>query len=133
MLDFESGAKLSGARFVVYRKQLAKLERALINFFLDQHEKAGYEELITPYIVNKETMYGTGQLPKFEDDLFKIDDERDWYLIPTAEVTLTNLKRGELFQREELPLKYTGFTPCFRSEAGSYGKDTKGLNSFTSV
>ena len=127
MLDFESGAKLSGARFVVYRSQLAKLERALINFFLDQHEKAGYEELITPYIVNKETMYGTGQLPKFEDDLFKIDDERDWYLIPTAEVTLTNLKRGELFPREELPLKYTGFTPCFRSEAGSYGKDTKGL------
>jgi len=127
MLDFESGAKLTGARFVVYRKQLAKLERALINFFLDQHEKAGYEELLTPYIVNKETMYGTGQLPKFEDDLFKIDDERDWYLIPTAEVTLTNLKRGELFQKEELPLKYTGFTPCFRSEAGSYGKDTKGL------
>lgn len=127
MLDFESGAKLTGARFVVYRNQLAKLERALINFFLDEHEKAGYEELLTPYIVNKETMYGTGQLPKFEADLFKIDDERQWYLIPTAEVTLTNLKRGELFSREELPLKYTGFTPCFRSEAGSYGKDTKGL------
>ena len=127
MLDFESGAKLTGARFVVYRKYLAKLERALINFFLDQHEKEGYEELITPYIVNRETMYGTGQLPKFEEDLFKIDDERQWYLIPTAEVTLTNLKRGELFPREELPLKYTGFTPCFRSEAGSYGKDTKGL------
>ena len=120
MLDFESGAKLSGARFVVYRKQLAKLERALINFFLDEHEKAGYEECMTPYIVNKETMYGTGQLPKFEDDLFKIDDERDWYLIPTAEVTLTNLKRGELFNKNELPFKYAGFSPCFRSEAGSY-------------
>ncbi len=127
MLDFESGAKLSGARFVVYRKRLAKLERALINFFLDEHEKVGYEECITPYIVNKETMYGTGQLPKFKEDLFKIDDERNWYLIPTAEVTLTNLKRGELFSKEELPLKYTGFSPCFRSEAGSYGKDTKGL------
>ena len=127
MLDFESGAKLTGARFVVYRKQLAKLERALINFFLDEHEKAGYEECLTPYIVNKETMYGTGQLPKFKEDLFKIDDERDWYLIPTAEVTLTNLKRGELFSKDEFPLKYASFTPCFRSEAGSYGKDTKGL------
>jgi len=127
MLDFESGAKLTGARFVVYRKQLAKLERALINFFLDHHEQAGYEECITPFMVNKESMYGTGQLPKFEEDLFKIDDDREWYLIPTAEVTLTNLKRGELFNKNELPFKYAACTPCFRSEAGSYGKDTKGL------
>ena len=127
MLDFERGARLTGSRFVVYKSQLAKLERALINFFLDEHEKAGYEEAIPPYIVNRETMYGTGQLPKFEEDLFKLDDDRDWFLIPTAEVPLTNLKRNELFEASELPLKYSAFTPCFRSEAGSYGKDTRGL------
>jgi seryl-tRNA synthetase len=127
MLDFERGARLTGSRFVVYKGQLAKLERALINFFLDQHEEAGYEEAIPPYIVNRETMYGTGQLPKFEEDLFKLNDERDWFLIPTAEVPLTNLKRNELFEASELPLKYSAFTPCFRSEAGSYGKDTRGL------
>ena len=126
MLDFERGARLTGSRFVVYKSQLAKLERALINFLLDEHEKAGYEEAIPPYIVNRETMYGTGQLPKFEEDLFKLDDDRDWFLIPTAEVPLTNLKRNELFEASELPLKYSAFTPCFRSEAGSYGKDTRG-------
>jgi seryl-tRNA synthetase len=127
MLDFERGARLTGSRFVVYKGQLAKLERALINFFLDQHEEAGYEEAIPPYIVNRETMYGTGQLPKFEEDLFKLNDERDWFLILIAEVPLTNLKRNELFEASELPLKYSAFTPCFRSEAGSYGKDTRGL------
>ena len=127
MLDFERGARLTGSRFVVYKGGLARLERALINFFLDEHEKEGYEEAIPPYIVNRDTMYGTGQLPKFEEDLFKLNDERDWFLIPTAEVPLTNLKRNELFEASELPLKYSAFTPCFRSEAGSYGKDTRGL------
>ncbi len=127
MLDFERGAKLTGSRFVVYKSKLAKLERALINYFLDRHEDVGYEEVIPPFIVNREAMYGTGQLPKFEDDLFRLDDERDWFLIPTAEVPLTNLKKDELFQKSELPLKYASYTPCFRSEAGSYGKDTKGL------
>ena len=127
MLDFERGARLTGSRFVVYKNGLAKLERALINFFLDEHENASYEEVLPPYIVNRETMYGTGQLPKFEDDLFKLNDERDWFLIPTAEVPLTNLKKNELFESNELPLKYSAFTPCFRSEAGSYGKDTRGL------
>lgn len=126
-LDFERGARLTGSRFVVYKGQLARLERALINYFIDAHLDHGYEEIIPPFIVNADTMYGTGQLPKFEEDLFKIDDERGWYLIPTAEVPLTNLKRGELFKENELPLKYVAYTPCFRSEAGSYGKDTKGL------
>ncbi len=127
MLDFERGARLTGSRFVVYRKDLAKLERALINFFLDEHEKAGYEEIIPPFIVNRESMYGTGNLPKFEEDSFKVQDDRDWFLIPTAEVPLTNLKKNELFESKEFPLKFTAFTPCFRSEAGSYGKDTRGL------
>ena len=127
MLDFERGARLTGSRNVVYRGQLAQLERALINFFLDEHNSIGYEEIIPPYIVNRETMYGTGNLPKFEEDLFKIQDDRDWFLIPTAEVPLTNLKKQELFDGKELPYKFTAFTPCFRSEAGSYGKDTRGL------
>lgn len=128
MLDFESGSKLTGARFVVYKKGLAKLERALINYMLDDHEKYGYDEILPPLIVNADSLYGTGQLPKFEDDLFKLKlDDKDWYLIPTAEVPLTNLKRKELFPGKELPIKYCAYTPCFRSEAGSYGKDTKGL------
>ena len=127
MLDFERGARLTGSRFVVYKKGLAKLEKGLDKLFLDEHDNAGYEEVLPPYIVNRETMYGTGQLPKFEDDLFKLNDERDWFLIPTAEVPLTNLKKNELFEGGELPLKYSAFTPCFRSEAGSYGKDTRGL------
>jgi len=128
MLDFERGAKLTGARFVVYKKDLARLERALINYMLDDHGKHGFDEIIPPFIVNAESLYGTGQLPKFEEDLFKLTvDERDWYLIPTAEVPVTNLKREELFSGDELPLKYCAYTPCFRSEAGSYGKDTRGL------
>ncbi len=126
MLDFERGAKLTGARFVVYKKSLARLERALINFMLDEHTKNGYEEILPPYIVNSNTLYGTGQLPKFEEDLFKLQGT-DWYLIPTAEVPLTNLKNGEIFSRDEFSLKYCAYTPCFRSEAGSHGKDTRGL------
>ncbi|RLA62754.1 MAG: serine--tRNA ligase [Epsilonproteobacteria bacterium] len=128
MLDFERGAKITGARFVVYKKGLARLERALINYMLDEHGKNGYDEIIPPFIVNAESLYGTGQLPKFEEDLFKLNHEdKQWYLIPTAEVPVTNLRRGELFSGDELPLKYCAYTPCFRSEAGSYGKDTRGL------
>lgn len=126
MLDFERGAKLTGSRFVVYKGALAKMERALINFMLDIHEKKGYTEILPPYMVNADCMFGTGQLPKFAEDAFKVEG-RDWYLIPTAEVPVTNLKRDELFSKDELPIKYAAFTPCFRSEAGSYGKDTKGL------
>ena len=126
MLDFKSAAKLTGPRFAVYKGALARLERALSNFMIDSHIKNGHQEIIAPYIVNSDTLYGTGQLPKFSDDLFKLEG-RDWYLIPTAEVSLTNLKKNELFSKKELPLKYCSFSPCFRSEAGSYGKDTKGL------
>ena len=126
MLDFERGTRITGARFTVYRKHLARLERALINFMLDEHIKNGYEEILPPFIVNSSTMYGTGQLPKFGQDLFKLEGF-DWYLIPTAEVPVTNLKRDELFSKEELPMRFAAHTPCFRSEAGSHGKDTKGL------
>lgn len=126
MLDFSRGTNLTGPRFVVYSGLLAKLERALINYFLDKLEEKGFKEHIVPYMVNEETMQGTGQLPKFKEDLFKIKD-KDWYLIPTAEVPLTNLKKKEMIPTSELPLKYCSVTPCFRSEAGSYGKDTKGL------
>lgn len=126
MLDFSRGTNLTGPRFVVYSGLLAKLERALINYFLDKLEEKGFKEHIVPYMVNEETMQGTGQLPKFKEDLFKIED-KDWYLIPTAEVPLTNLKKKEMIPTSELPLKYCAVTPCFRSEAGSYGKDTKGL------
>jgi len=128
MLDFEAGAKLTGSRFVVYKGMVARLERALINYMLDQHTDNDYTEIIPPFIVNNEALFGTGQLPKFEEDLFKLgNDDKSWYLIPTAEVPLTNLKKGELFSKKELPLKYVAYTPCFRSEAGSYGKDTRGL------
>lgn len=126
MLDFERGAKLTGSRFVVYKKDLARLERALINYMLNEHGNNGYEEIIPPLIVNSDTMYGTGQLPKFAEDSFKLEG-REWFLIPTAEVPITNLKRDELFKKDELPLKYVSYTPCFRSEAGSHGKDTRGL------
>jgi seryl-tRNA synthetase len=128
MLDFEKAAELTGARFCVYKGQLARLERALANFMLDFHLDNGYEEIIPPFIVNDETLYGTGQLPKFEEDLFKLRMEgKNWYLIPTSEVPVTNLKKNEIFDPAEFPLKYTAFTPCFRSEAGSHGKDTRGL------
>ncbi len=126
MLDFEAAAKLTGARFVVYKNKLARLERALANFMLDHQLDLGYEEIIPPFIVHERALHGTGQLPKFKEDLFKIEG-MDWYLIPTSEVPLTNIKREEIFNESELPLKYTGLTPCFRSEAGSHGKDTRGL------
>ena len=128
MLDFERGARLTGSRFVVYSSHLARLERALINFMLDEHIKHGYIEILPPFIVNSDALFGTGQLPKFSEDIFKLNmPDKDWYLIPTAEVPVTNLKRDEIFSREEFPIKYCAYTPCFRSEAGSHGKDTKGL------
>lgn len=128
-LDFDAGAKLSGARFTLMRGQIAKLHRALAQFMLDtQTEQNGYEECYTPYMVNAESLIGTGQLPKFEEDLFSIDhNDSKLYLIPTSEVTLTNTVRDEMLAAEILPLKLTAHTPCFRSEAGSYGRDTKGM------
>jgi seryl-tRNA synthetase len=114
-----------GARFVLYQGLGARLERALINFMLDLHQHQ-YKEVIPPYIVSRESMQVTGQLPKFEDDLFHLEEE-DAFLIPTGEVPLTNIHRGEILLEEQLPLRYTAYTPCFRREAGSYGKDTKGL------
>jgi seryl-tRNA synthetase len=128
-LDFDTGAKLSGARFTLMRGQIAKLHRAIAQFMLDtQTEKHGYEECYTPYMVNAETLIGTGQLPKFEEDLFSLaHNDSKLYLIPTSEVTLTNTVRDEIVPLESLPIKLTAHTPCFRSEAGSYGKDTKGM------
>jgi len=131
-LDFEAGVKLSGARFTVMRGQMARLHRALAQFMLDTHTlKNGYTEMYVPYLVNKESLYGTGQLPKFSADLFHTEalaeDQNTFSLIPTAEVPLTNLARDEIFDESELPVKLTAHTPCFRSEAGSYGRDTRGL------
>ncbi len=127
VLDMERAVKLSGARFAVYWDLGAKLERALANFMLDLHtSEHGYTEVLTPYMVNSASMYGTGQLPKFANDLFKIDNH-DLWLIPTAEVPLTNLYRDETIDAARLPLSVTGYTPCFRSEAGSYGKDVRGI------
>jgi len=126
ILDFERGAKLSGSRFVVKRGLGARLVRALINFMLDLHGERGYVEMYVPHLVKPEILIGTGQLPKFEEDLFKC--ERDnLYLIPTAEVPLTNLHREEILKEEDLPIYYTAYTPCYRREAGSYGRDIKGL------
>ena len=124
-ISTEIAAKLAGSRFVVLENELAKLQRALIHFMLTEATKSGYKEMYVPYIANKESLFGTGQLPKFEDDLFKISD--DYYLIPTAEVPLTNLHRDEIVDLSKGSLKYTAHTPCFRSEAGSYGQDTRGL------
>ena len=127
-MDFEVAAKLTGARFVVMRGAMARLHRALIQFMLDTHSmEHGYSEVYVPYMVNEDSLYGTGQLPKFAEDLFKLEDERDFYLIPTAEVPVTNMIRGEILDADQLPMKYTAHTPCFRSEAGSYGRDTRGL------
>jgi seryl-tRNA synthetase len=128
-LDFDTGAKLSGARFTLMRGQIAKLHRALAQFMLDtQTEQHGYTECYTPYLVNAETLTGTGQLPKFEEDLFSLKhNDSKLYLIPTSEVTLTNTVRDEIVPLDTLPIKLTAHTPCFRSEAGSYGKDTKGM------
>ena len=126
-LDFERAAKLSGSRFALLSGFGARLERALINFMLDiQTERHGYQEILPPFLVNTPSMTATGQLPKFEEDLFKIKDW-DLYLIPTAEVPVTNIHRDETVDERQLPIKYTAFTPCFRSEAGSYGRDTRGL------
>jgi seryl-tRNA synthetase len=127
ILDFDRAAKIAGARFAVLSGQGARLERALINFMLDLHtSKHGYREVLPPFMVNRPAMTGTGQLPKFEEDLFRLRDE-DYFLIPTAEVPVTNLHREEILSESALPIRYTAYTPCFRREAGSYGKDTRGL------
>lgn len=128
ILDFDRAAKIAGARFVIMKGDGARLERALIQFMLDLHSgEHGYVEVLPPFIVNAESMRGTGQLPKFEADLFKLEGDRDFYLIPTAEVPITNMHRDEILDESELPIAYCAYTPCFRSEAGSYGKDTRGL------
>jgi seryl-tRNA synthetase len=127
ILDFKTGAKLAGARFTLYWDLGAKLERALINFMLDLHTREhGYREVLPPFMVNRVTMTGTGQLPKFEEELFRVEGT-DYYLIPTAEVPVTNIHQDEVLEEASLPLYYTAYTPCFRKEAGSYGKDTRGL------
>jgi seryl-tRNA synthetase len=127
ILDFKNGAKIAGARFTLYWNLGAKLERALINFMLDLHTREhGYQEVLPPFMVNRTTMTGTGQLPKFEEELFKIEG-LEYFLIPTAEVPVTNIHQDEVLEESVLPLYYTAYTPCFRKEAGSYGKDTRGL------
>tara|TARA_B100001057_G_scaffold498374_1_gene605153 strand:- start:464 stop:1738 length:1275 start_codon:yes stop_codon:yes gene_type:complete len=127
-IDMEAGAKIAGSRFKVLRNDLALLQRSLISFMIDIHvSEHGYEEIYVPFIVNKESLLGTGQLPKFEEDLFKIDSENNFYLTSTAEVPVTNLFRGEILDSESLPIKYVCHSPCFRSEAGSYGRDTRGI------
>jgi seryl-tRNA synthetase len=128
ILDLERAAKIASARFAILKGAGARLERALINFMLDVHTREhGYEETLPPFIVNANALFGTGQLPKFESDLFKLTDERGLYLIPTAEVPVTNIRRDEILDASELPLKSVAYTPCFRSEAGSYGRDTRGV------
>ena len=125
LLDFNTANKLSGSRFVVLKGKLAQLQRALLRFMLDEAESNAYTEYYVPYIVNSESLIGTGQLPKFEEDQFSVGEGK--YLIPTAEVPLTNLYRNELIEADNLPIKITSHTPCFRAEAGSYGKDTRGM------
>src|SRR3989449_10396028 len=128
IIDFERGAKLARARFSVLSGDGARLSRALINFMLDLHTREhGYREVEPPFMVNSAALTGTGNLPKFEADLFKIAGDWDLYLVPTAEVPLTNLHRGEILDGRDLPISYTAYTPCFRSEAGSYGQDVRGL------
>jgi len=127
-LDFETAAKLTGSRFVVMRGDMARMHRALIQFMLDLHtSEHGYEEVYVPFLVNADSLRGTGQLPKFEEDLFAVKGESEYYLIPTAEVPITNMVRGEIVDAKDMPVKYTAHTPCFRSEAGSYGRDTRGM------
>jgi seryl-tRNA synthetase len=126
IIDFDRGAKIAGARFSLMKGMGAKLERALMNFMLDLNTSRGYKEVFPPIIVNRESMTGTGQLPKFEMELFKIIDP-EFYLIPTAEVPVTNIHRNEILNEKDLPIYYTAYTPCFRREAGSYGKDVRGL------
>ena len=126
-LDFEAGTKLTGSRFVVMKNQMARLHRALAQFMLNTHtDEHGYNEIYTPYLVNKDSLFGTGQLPKFSDDLFKLEGEQEFYLIPTAEVPVTNIARDDILNGE-LPQRFACHTPCFRSEAGSYGRDTRGM------
>jgi seryl-tRNA synthetase len=129
MLDFAAATKIAGARFSLMKGSLARLHRAIAQFMLDVHTREhGYTEVYAPYMVNAQSMYGTGQLPKFEQDLFMVPrGEEKWYLIPTAEVPVTNIVRDEILPLESLPLKFVCHTPCFRSEAGSYGKDTRGM------
>lgn len=128
MLDFDVAAKITGARFVVMRGKLARLHRALIQFMLDIHTKEhDYQEIYVPYIVNSDSLFGTGQLPKFAEDQFAVKSEQGFYLIPTAEVPVTNLARDVIFEANQIPMKWVCHTPCFRSEAGSYGKDTRGM------
>ena len=128
MLDFETAAKITGSRFVVMKNGLARLHRALIQFMLNTHtQQHGYQEIYAPYMVNADSLRGTGQLPKFEEDLFKLSGEQNYYLIPTAEVPVTNIVRDSILEDKELPLKLVCHTPCFRSEAGSYGRDTRGM------
>jgi len=127
-MSFDLASKITGSRFITLRGEVALLHRALIQFMLDVHTREhGYEEVYVPYIVNRESLFGTGQLPKFEADLFRLDDDRDYFLIPTAEVPITNLVRDEIVPAEQMPLRFVSHTPCFRSEAGSYGKDTRGM------
>jgi len=127
-MDFEASSQLTGSRFIVMRAEMARMHRALIQFMLDTHtQEHGYKEVYVPYMVNSDSLRGTGQLPKFEEDLFKLEGEQNYYLIPTAEVPVTNLVRDQIVDAKELPIKYACHTPCFRSEAGSYGKDTRGL------
>lgn len=125
IIDFDRGVKLAGTRFYLLGGLGARMERALINFMIDQHNKAGFKEFWPPVITNHDSLFGTGQLPKFEDDLYHV--QPDLYLIPTAEVQLTNIHRGEILEADQLPLLYTAFTPCFREEAGSAGRDTRGI------
>src|SRR5690349_17522458 len=128
ILDLDRATKIAGARFAILNGAGARLERALIDFMLDTHtSEHGYTETLPPFIVNRDALFGTGQLPKFEQDLFKLDDERGFYLIPTAEVPVTNYYREEILDAAQLPMKWAAYTPCFRSEAGSYGKDTRGV------
>ncbi|MEJ2393114.1 MAG: serine--tRNA ligase, partial [Gammaproteobacteria bacterium] len=127
-LDFETASKITGSRFALMHGQLARLHRALIQFMLDLHtSEHGYSETYVPYMVNTDSLFGTGQLPKFAEDLFRIDGEQNYYLIPTAEVPVTNIVRDVIVEAEDMPRKFVCHTPCFRSEAGSYGKDTRGM------
>jgi seryl-tRNA synthetase len=126
ILDFARAAKITGSRFVLYRGAGAALERALINFMIDVHTANGYTEVLPPFIANAESLYGTGNLPKFEEDLFRLEGT-NYYLIPTAEVPVTNIHRDEILNANDLPIRYVAFTPCFRSEAGTYGQETRGL------
>ena len=128
ILDLERATKIAGARFAILNGAGARLERALIDFMLDLHTgEHGYRETLPPFIVNRDSLFGTGQLPKFAEDLFKLEDERGLYLVPTAEVPVTNYHREEILEASQLPMKWVAYTPCFRSEAGSYGKDTRGV------